>query len=97
MKKYFNDYYQLHRLDGPAVTHQDGTQEWWLDGYLHRTDGPAIIRPSGGQEWWLYAYRHRTDGPAVVYPDGRQEWWINGNLVDQLTLMLLKHTSKDVV
>jgi hypothetical protein len=23
---------QLHRLDGPAVTHANGDQSWWLQG-----------------------------------------------------------------
>ena len=38
---------KLHRTDGPAMTHRDGTEEWWEHGKRQRTDGPAIIRPDG--------------------------------------------------
>jgi hypothetical protein len=28
----------LHREDGPAIIHANGTEEWWYMGLLHRTD-----------------------------------------------------------
>ena len=43
----------LHRLDGPAVEHDDGYKEWYRDGYLHREDGPAIEHPNGRKEWYI--------------------------------------------
>jgi hypothetical protein len=42
---------QLHRTDGPAVSHASGRQEWYHHGQLHRTDGPALIHANGTQEW----------------------------------------------
>ena len=43
----------LHRLDGPAVEHDDGYKEWYKNGYLHREDGPAIEHPNGRKEWYI--------------------------------------------
>ena len=31
----------MHRLQGPAVEHDDGSKEWYQKGLLHRLDGPA--------------------------------------------------------
>ena len=31
-KIYKNNKGQLHRLDGPAVEHADGSKEWWVNG-----------------------------------------------------------------
>ena len=44
---------KLHREDGPAIIHADGSQEWYINNKLHREDGPAIIYANGSQEWWL--------------------------------------------
>ena len=43
---------ELHRLDGPAITHPDGTEKWYWQGRVHRNDGPAIMYPNGKIEWW---------------------------------------------
>jgi hypothetical protein len=43
----------LHREDGPALTHASGTKMWYLNGELHRIDGPAVIFFTGGKEWWI--------------------------------------------
>ncbi len=43
----------LHREDGPAVEHADGSKEWWVSGQQHREDGPAIERAGGSKEWWV--------------------------------------------
>jgi hypothetical protein len=32
----------LHRIDGPAVEHPDGSREWYRFGRLHNTEGPAL-------------------------------------------------------
>lgn len=69
---------KLHRLDGPAVTHPDGTTEWWVNGRRHRSDGPAVASPDGAERWYRNGQLHRTDGPAVKHPDGVTEWWANG-------------------
>lgn len=45
---------KLHRIDGPAVLHADGTREWWVGGLLHREDGPAIEHADGSTDWYEY-------------------------------------------
>ena len=32
----------LHRTDGPAVIHADGTEEWWRYGVRVEVDQPQI-------------------------------------------------------
>lgn len=54
----------LHRTDGPAVIHPDGSKEWWLNNMLHREDGPALEYFSS-KGWWV------RDGAEV-------EWWLHG-------------------
>jgi len=39
-----------HREAGPAVEHQCGTKEWWVNGVAHREDGHAVYH---AQERWL--------------------------------------------
>jgi len=46
-------YGELHREDGPAFIHADGTQMWWLNGKCHREDGPATIWEDGSQFWYI--------------------------------------------
>lgn len=41
-RRWYNEHYHLHRLDGPAVIYPSGRKEWWAYGKLHRLDGPAI-------------------------------------------------------
>ena len=43
---------QLHRDDGPAIVHPDGTQYWYRNGQLHRDDGPAAVYQDGKQLWY---------------------------------------------
>ena len=42
----------LHRLDGPAITHPDGDMSWYKHGVTHREDGPALEWPSENVEAW---------------------------------------------
>jgi hypothetical protein len=42
----------LHREDGPAVEHYDGTKMWFQYGGHHREDGPAYIGSDGHEEYW---------------------------------------------
>ena len=44
---------KLHRLDGPAVEHANGTKYWFVDGELHREDGPAIEHINGDKYWFV--------------------------------------------
>ena len=44
---------RLHRKDGPAYIHKDGTEYWYLHGEMHRIDGPAVIYKDGRVEWYL--------------------------------------------
>lgn len=69
---------QLHRIDGPAYVHPNGTDEWWQHGKLHRVDGPAVTYTDGSEFWYQHGQRHRVGGPACTYSDGTRQWWING-------------------
>jgi hypothetical protein len=44
---------KLHCVDGPALTFQNGTQAWFINGKRHRIDGPAIEHASGSKQWWV--------------------------------------------
>ena len=74
-RRYRNSADLLHRDEGPAVTHTDGTSVWYQNGDLHCTTGPAIIWANGDLEWWQNGLRHRADGPAIEWHDGYKEWW----------------------
>ncbi len=71
---------ELHRDDGPAIIHADGTQRWFQHGERHRDGGPAWIWPDGAQHWYQHHMLHRDDGPALIWPDGRQEWYQHDHL-----------------
>ena len=77
-RRYYNGAGLLHRTDGPAVEHSDGSKEWYLNGELHRDVDPAIECANGTKEWYLNGELHREDGPAVEYANGTKEWWLNG-------------------
>jgi len=88
-KYYYNDdsilnYYdhnkELHREDGPAIEHADGSKAWYIDGKRHRMDGPAIEYANGGKEWWVDGKRHKEDGPAVEWSNDGKDWYVNGKL-----------------
>jgi len=51
--RWYNQEGQLHREDGPAVEHSDGTKKWWVNGKLHREDGPAVEHSDGYKAWYL--------------------------------------------
>ncbi len=42
-----------HRLNGPAVIHNNGATYWFKDGVMHREDGPAVEVPGYKKEWWV--------------------------------------------
>jgi regulation of enolase protein 1 (concanavalin A-like superfamily) len=51
---------QLHRLDGPAAEHLEGTKYWFQDGKLHRLDGPAVILYNDNKEWFKYGVQYTS-------------------------------------
>ena len=53
MSEYRNEKWQLHRLDGPAWIHPNGTEYWVQDGDLHRLNGPAVIRHDKRLYWYV--------------------------------------------
>lgn len=53
---------KLHRIGGPAVTWEDGIEEYWMNGKRHRTDGPAYVYPTGAKEYWL-------NGEEITYSE----------------------------
>src|ERR1022692_3853914 len=68
----------LHRVDGPAVEYQDGSEEWFLNGKHHREGGPAISYMDGTKVWRRHGELHRVGGPAMTYSDGKKTWWVDG-------------------
>ena len=74
-------YYQvglLHREDGPALTLDNGAEEWLVIGKRHRLNGPAFTNLSGYEGWFQNDKLHRLDGPAIVDPEGKDQWWFYG-------------------
>lgn len=43
----------MHREDGPAMIHADGSTEWRINNKLHREDGPALEYSNGRTGWFL--------------------------------------------
>jgi hypothetical protein len=75
---YRNKKKQLHREDGPAVVHSNGTTEWYLNGLPHREDGPALFY-FGNTSWFIKGELHREDGPAIEYLNGDSRYYLYGN------------------
>ena len=75
---YHNALGRLHRVYGPAIIHEDGTREWFLNGQRHRLDGPAVEYKDGTYVWYQNGQLHRLDGPAVEYADCCCAWYIDG-------------------
>lgn len=69
-----------HRIDGPAIIHEDGSKSWYRNGKLHREDGPAIEGAYGGKAWYLKGKLHRVGGPAIERVDNTNEWWFEDML-----------------
>lgn len=54
-----------HRLGGPAIVWDDGSEEWIVNDELHRIDGPAEVTCTADgnrNSWWIkgqkiYSYR----------------------------------------
>jgi hypothetical protein len=69
---------QRHRLDGPAIEHDNGDKYWYQNGQRHRLDGPAIEFANGDKFWYQNDQRHRLDGPACEFAYGNKYYYIKG-------------------
>lgn len=58
LRYYMDDsFLKLHRTQGPAVIHDNGSTEYWNQGQLHRVDGPAIQTVKGKSVYYLFGRR----------------------------------------
>jgi hypothetical protein len=73
---------KLHREDGPAIEHADGTKFWFLNGKRHREDGPAKEYANGYKFWYLNGKLHRVDGPAIELTNGTKYWYVDGEQIE---------------
>jgi hypothetical protein len=80
MPQWRDDEGRLHREDGPAVIHANGSTKWYRHGVRHREGGPACEYANGTEKWYRNGLRHRDplEGPAASYPDGRRIYFIDG-------------------
>lgn len=71
---YNNEHYingnLIHREDGPAIHHDDGSMFWIFNGKLHRENGPAIEYIDGRTEYWLNGER-LNDTKVNFYDDNQ--------------------------
>jgi hypothetical protein len=82
IKIWYNDSVEMHREDGPALEHPNGSKEWYIHGVRHRSDGPAIEYSYGTNIWFQNGSIHRLDGPAIEDNDGDNYWYINGQKIN---------------
>lgn len=75
---YQNQQGQTHRVHGPAVTQEDGSEFWFQHDLLHRIDGPAVVSSNGTKKWYRNDELHRTDGPAVIWYESTKFWFLDG-------------------
>jgi hypothetical protein len=78
---YYNEDHVLHREDGPAITHADGTFFWILNGLNHRVGAPAVKFTNGSEWWYLNGRLHREDGPAIIASSGKS-YYLNGKYIN---------------
>jgi hypothetical protein len=77
-----------HRIDGPALIHEDGSKSWYRNGKLHREDGPARIRNNCLEWWWrgMCCHGQKPIGDYIVIQDGlpsKVYWMRDRNFVTQ--------------
>jgi hypothetical protein len=83
----------IHREDGPAVEHSDGSKFWIQNRLLHRENGPAVEYPCGSKYWYKHGIKHREDGPAnEVHRNGKvyKDYWVDGKKLSFLKFLLFK-------
>jgi hypothetical protein len=71
----------VHRQDGPAIIHADGTKMWYRHGERHRENGPAMEFSDGSRHWYQNNQLHRDDGAAIEEPNGTRHWYHHGRLI----------------
>ena len=87
---------KLHREDGPAFEHHNGTKHWHLNGNLHREDGPAVENPNGTKHWYLNGKYHREDGPAIEYSSGVKYWYLHGENLSEKQWLAATNPTKEL-
>lgn len=50
---FYNEHGRHHRVDGPAVVYDDGSNIWYVNGKRHRIYGPAIEDINGKKYWFI--------------------------------------------
>jgi len=55
--KWYNEFNQLHRENGPAVEWASGNKGYYINDKLHREDGPAIEWASGSKDYFINGKR----------------------------------------
>ena len=70
----------LHRLNGPAMIHPDGSEYWYQNGVYHREGGPAVLESNGNEEWFINGKRHRLGGPALITSNNNKYWFKNDDV-----------------
>ena len=60
-KKNDNGKLVLHRTDGPAIEHANGTKLWFINGKCHREDGPAVEYANGNKYWYVDDKHYSTE------------------------------------
>lgn len=72
----------IHSFQGePAIEYNNGTKEWYYNGFLHRENNlPAIEYTNGDKEWFLFGKRHRQNGPAAIIGNTHY-WYTHGEFI----------------
>jgi hypothetical protein len=91
----------LSRVDGPAVIHIGGDEEWWLNGNLHRFDGVDTLHPAICR-WATMQFEYWFNGTLICKnPDHDTiitEWqgWVDvgGGCVEPMVFMILRPEPK---
>ena len=60
------------------IIHENGDQNFYVNGVSHRENGPAFIGTNGEIAWYKEGNLHRADGPAIEYSDGEKIYYLNG-------------------
>jgi hypothetical protein len=98
MLEYRDEFGRLHRIDGPARSWSEGSEEWYEHGKLHRCGGPAYMDANGRKVWMQNGLFHRTDGPAVEGRNGQKAWYLNNQKISRkLFNKLFKGSKKDLL
>jgi len=87
----------LHRDDGPAIEHSDGSKSWYQNNQRHRDDGPAVEYANGSKEWYQNGQCHRDDGPAIEWADGHKAWYLEGEYLTEAEFNALQQTCEGKV